>query len=151
MTDPMPLPPFAPSPPRAPGFARFHLWLYRSTRGRLGGKLGARPFLMLTTSGRKSGKRYAIPLEYHTDGQTPYLIASNFGRNYPPAWYLNLQANPTVEIERDGERQWATAHVADDAARERLWPGLVRIAPYYARYQAHTTREIPLVMLHPIM
>lgn len=150
MADPMPLPPIAPSPPRAPGFARFHLWLYRSTGGRLGGKLGARPFLMLTTSGRKSGKRYAIPLEYHTDGQTPYLIGSNFGKNYPPAWYLNLRANPTVEIERDGQRQWATAHVADASTRERLWPDLVRMAPYYARYQGRTTREIPLVMLHSL-
>ena len=152
MTDatPLPLPPLASPPPHAPGFARLHLWLYRVSGGRLASRYGARRFLMLTTTGRKTGARYAIPLEYHTDGQTPYLIASNFGKDRPPAWFLNLQANPMVEIERDGQRQWATARVASPADRQRLWPELVRVAPHYARYQQGTTREIPLVLLSPL-
>lgn len=150
MTDLTSLPSaLAPAPPRAPGFMRLHLWLYRASGGRLASRFGARHFLMLTTTGRKSGARYAIPLEYHADGKTPYLIASNFGRAYPPAWYLNLQANPRVEIERGGQHGWASASVADPATRQRLWPELVRVAPYYARYQRRTTREIPLVLLHP--
>jgi F420H(2)-dependent quinone reductase len=151
MTDATPtpsLPPPAPPPPRMRSFARFHLWLYRASRGRVAGRLGARRFLMLTTTGRKSGACYAIPLEYHTDGETPYLIGSNFGQDFPPAWFLNLQANPRVEIERDGQRQWATASVASAEERQRIWPQLVRVAPYYARYQRGISREIPLVMLH---
>jgi F420H(2)-dependent quinone reductase len=144
------LPPRAPSPPHAPTFARIHLWLYRVSGGRIAGKLRPRRFLILTTTGRRSGARYAIPLEYHTDGATPYLIASNFGHDYPPAWLLNAQANPRVEIERDGRRQWATASIASPADRQRLWPELVRVAPHYARYQQGTSREIPLVLLRPL-
>ena len=149
MTDTLtPMPPLAPTPPHAPNFMRLHLWLYRVSSGRLGGRFGARSFLMLTTTGRKTSARYAIPLEYHSDGQTPYLIASNFGKDHPPAWLLNLQAHPQVEIERGGQRQWASASLADDATRQRLWPALVRVAPYYARYQRRTTRQIPLILLH---
>lgn len=145
-----PLPPLAPSPPHALAFARFHLWLYRATGGRIGNRLPARGFLMLTTTGRKSGARYAVALEYHTDGQTPYVIASNYGKDYPPAWYLNLLAHPTVEVERNGQRQWATASVVPAADHARIWAKLVRVSPYYARYQRHITREIPLVWLNPV-
>lgn len=145
-----PLPPLAPSPPRAITVARLHLWLYRISRGRIANRLPGRRFLMLTTTGRKSGARYAVALEYHTDGGTPYLIASNFGHDYPPAWLLNLQANPTVEVERDGRRYWATARVVSPEDRTRIWPTLVREAFYYGRYQQGTAREIPLVWLHPL-
>lgn len=150
MTDATPLPllpPLAPSPPHAPAFARFHLWLYRASRGWLGRSLPARGFLMLTTTGRKSGARYAIALEYHTDGQTPYVIASNYGKDHPPAWYLNLLAQPVVEVERNGQRHWATASVVPAADRMRIWAELARVSPYYERYQRRITREIPLVWL----
>ncbi len=144
------LPPLAPSPPRAPVFARFHLWLYRASGGWIGSRLPARGFLMLTTTGRKSGARYAVALEYHTDRETPFVIASNYGKPHPPAWYLNLLANPTVEVERGGQRHWATAIVAPATDRARIWDDLVRVSPYYARYQQRITREIPLVLLHPV-
>jgi F420H(2)-dependent quinone reductase len=150
MTEAPPLPALAPTPPRMPAFARVHLWLYRASGGKVGGRLPARGFLMLTTTGRKSGARYAVPLEYHTDGQIPYIIGSNYGKERPPAWYLNLQANPTVEIEHNRQRQWATASVADAPTRQRLWTRLVRVSPYYRRYQRHMSREIPLVLLHPL-
>jgi deazaflavin-dependent oxidoreductase (nitroreductase family) len=145
-----PLPPLAPTPPRSLWFTRLHVWLYRVSRGRIAGKLPMRGFLMLTTTGRKTGARYAVPLEYHTDGQIPYIIASNFGKDYPPAWYFNLLANPTVEIERDGQRAWARASVADPAERGRIWATLVRVSPYYARYQRGVSRQIPIVLLHPV-
>ncbi len=145
-----PLPPFAPSPPRAPAFARFHLWLYRVSGGKLATSIPGRRFLMLTTTGRKSGARYAIPLEYHTDGGIPYVIGSNYGKDSPPAWYLNLLANPRVEVEREGQRQWATASLVAPADRPRIWADLVRVSPYYARYQRNINREIPLVLLRPV-
>lgn len=143
------LPPLAPSPPRARWFARLHLWLYRASRGRIAGKLPGRGFLMLTTTGRKTGARYAVALEYHTDGQIPYVIASNYGQEHPPAWYLNLLANPTVEVERGGRRYRATASVAPSAEHDRIWAKLVRGSPYYARYQRRVTRQIPIILLRP--
>lgn len=144
-----PLPPIAPLPPRSPTYTRFHVWLYRATGGRLGGRLPAHRFLMLTTTGRKTGTRYAVPLAYHTDGATPYLIASNYGKQRPPAWYLNLQANPFVEVERNGKRQWMRATIAGPKEHARIWADLVGDAPYYAFFQRHTIREIPIVLLHP--
>ncbi len=99
-----------------------HLWLYRVSGGRLATRVPGRRFLMLTTTGRKSGARYAVALEYHTDGQMPYVIASNYGKDSPPAWYLNLLANPRVEVEREGKRQWATASLVDAADRQRTGP-----------------------------
>ena len=144
-----PLPPLAPSPPHSLWVARLHLWLYRASRGLIGGRLPGRGFLMLTTTGRKTGARYAVPLEYHTDDRIPYVIASNYGKDHPPAWYLNLLANPTVEIERNGQRQRATASVADPVTRQRIWDRLVRGSPYYAHYQRGVSRQIPIVLLHP--
>ena len=146
---PFTLPPLAPSPPRALWFARLHLWLYRASGGRIAGRLPGRGFLMLTTTGRKTGVRYAVALEYHTDGQIPYVIASSYCKDYPPSWYLNLLANPTVEIERDGARHRARASVADQDTRQRIWAKLVRGSPYYARYQRGVSRQIPIVLLHP--
>jgi deazaflavin-dependent oxidoreductase (nitroreductase family) len=150
MNDGLPLPPLAPTPPHAPRFTRVHLWLYRSSGGKIGGRILAHQFLMLTTIGRKSGRRYTVPLEYYTDGHLPYIIGSNYGKNHPPSWYFNLQANPLAEIERNGARHLVTARVADAQMRQRIWPELVRVAPYYGRYQQHISREIPLVLLHPV-
>jgi deazaflavin-dependent oxidoreductase (nitroreductase family) len=146
----LPLPPLAPSAPRAPGFARFHLWLYRVSGGRVATRIPGRRFLMLTTTGRKTGARYAVALEYHADGGIPYVIGSNYGKDYPPAWYLNLLENPRVEVEREGQRQWATASLVAAEDRPRIWIELVRVSPYYARYQRNISREIPLVLLRPM-
>lgn len=145
-----PLPPLAPSAPHAPAFARFHLWLYRVSHGGFATRIPGRRFLMLTTTGRKSGARYAVALEYHTDGGIPYVIGSNYGKDYPPAWYLNLLANPRVEVEREGQRQWATASLVAATDRPRIWADLVRVSPYYAHYQRNMSREIPLVLLRPV-
>lgn len=153
MTEVISLAPLASAPPHAPAFMRAHLWLYRASRGKFASRFGARRFLVLTTTGRKTGTRYAIPLEYHTDSQppyTPYVIASNYGKDHPPAWYLNLLAHPAVEIEREGQRQRATAEIASVEDRQRLWPELIRVAPHYARYQQHITRQIPIVLLRPL-
>ncbi len=68
---PPPFPPPAPTPPRSLWFTRVHVWLYRVSRGRIAGRLPMRGFLMLTTTGRKTGARYPVPLEYHTDGEIP--------------------------------------------------------------------------------
>lgn len=143
------LAPNAHLPPHAPLFMRVHVALYRATGGRLGGRGAGRQFLLLTTTGRKTGLRYVVPLEYHTDGRIPYIVASNYGRPRPPAWYLNLQAHPLVEIQIGRRREPAMATTASPPQRDRLWSALVREAPHYARYQTHTTRTIPIVLLHP--
>ena len=138
-------------PRRAPALQRFALGamvrLYRLTNGAIGGSMGRLPVLLLTTTGRKSGRPHTIPITYFMDGETRFLVASNGGAPRNPAWYLNLMAHPQVELQIKGERSVATVAPAPPDERTRLWALVVAAAPMYARYQQNTTREIPLVTL----
>jgi deazaflavin-dependent oxidoreductase (nitroreductase family) len=138
----------APAPRGAPIFIRIQVALYRATGGRIGGRVGRTRLLLLTTVGRKSGRRQAVPLGYFMDGTMPYLVASNSGRDQHPGWYLNLVDHPQVEVELGSERWPAVAEVvADDEQRQRLWAKVKRQAPSYGRYEHKTTRQIPLVWI----
>ena len=136
---------------RAPWWARWfvpaHVWLYRATGGRIGHRLGRQRTLLLTTIGRRSGQPRTQPLTYFAlEGETA-LVASNWGSERLPAWYLNCQAQPRVHVRRGREEFDAIAQVATEAERARLWPRVAAANPQYARYQAGVTRDIPIVLL----
>jgi deazaflavin-dependent oxidoreductase (nitroreductase family) len=124
-----------------------HIFLYRSTRGAIGGRMLNSPVLLLNTQGRKTGKRWTVPLLYLADGDNLVLVASNGGVPKHPGWYLNLQANPDVEIEIMGARKQVTARTATPEEKRRLWPLVTAMYPGYAQYQTITDRDIPLVLL----
>lgn len=126
-----------------------HIFLYRSTRGALGGRMLNSDVLLLTTKGRKTGRVWTVPLLYLPDGDDLVLVASNGGVPKHPAWYLNLQANPNVEIEIMGEKKQVLASTATPDERQRLWPLITDMYAGYAQYQSITDREIPLVLLRP--
>jgi F420H(2)-dependent quinone reductase len=121
--------------------------LYRATGGKVGGSMKGAPILLLTTTGRKSGKRRTTPLLYLRDGDALAVVASEGGAPRHPAWFHNLQANPQVEIEIGRERERRRARQATPEERERLWPGLVEMYAPYASYQEKTARTIPVVLL----
>lgn len=121
--------------------------LYRLTGGKLGGKFGDAPVLLLTTKGRKSGKPRTLPLLYLRDGDALVLVASKGGAPQHPAWFLNLRDEPDVEVEVGRTRERRRARVASDEERARLWPELVEMFPGYAQYETKTTRRIPVVLL----
>jgi deazaflavin-dependent oxidoreductase (nitroreductase family) len=101
----------------------------RFTSGGIGGRMMGNPVLLLTTSGRKSGKAQTNPLSYFkADGDT-FVVASNGGAPRHPAWYVNLLANPTVAIQRGKQVQKAAATLADPERRVRLWQHVVAKAP----------------------
>ena len=76
--------------------------------------------LLLTTKGRRTGKSHSVPLLYLIDGPAYVVIASYGGRDYPPAWYLNLTAEPSAEVEIDGNRlSVAAAATSGDDKRRR--------------------------------
>lgn len=127
-------------------FTNAHVALYRLLGGRVVGRLGAAPLLLLTTSGRRSGKRRTVPVIY-VPGPDPALIASNGGAARHPLWFLNLQASPRATLEIEGERREVLARVAAGHERERLWRRAVELYPSYASYQERTAREIPVVVL----
>ena len=98
-------------------FARFHVFVYRLTRGRLFSSYSGMRFLLLTTTGRKSGKPRTRPLLYLEEDNLYVLVASFGGAPHHPAWYLNLRSNPSVTIQIDGRRFPAIAETA--GAEER--------------------------------
>lgn len=135
----------------------FHRVLLRLTGGRLGRSLGGMPVIELTTVGRSSGvSRTAILTVPHREqmpdgGERLIVIASRGGDDAQPAWYLNLVAEPVVQVARVGEHPRPyVARTADPAERARLWPLAVRSYRGYAGYQRKTQREIPVVILEPV-
>ena len=107
------------------------------------------PTLLLTTTGRKSGVQRRTALIYGRDTADYVVVASKGGAPEHPAWYLNLQANPDVEIQVLDKVVPATAHTAQGAERERLWALMREVWPAYDEYQTRTDREIPVVVLTP--
>lgn len=126
-----------------------HVALYKASGGRAGGHIGKMPVLLLTTTGRKSGKQRTKPLGYVKDGDDYLLAASNAGNDYFPSWWLNLKANPVAEIQAGGLRMAVNARKASPEERERMYPKFVAFFKGYAGYEKKTDREIPVVILTP--
>jgi len=125
-------------------------WVYRASGGRLGGKfLHGAPVMLLTTTGRKSGKRRTSPLLYMRDGENVVCVASKGGMPRHPLWYRNLQANPEVEIQIGTEVRRMKAVVATPEQKAQYWPRLVAMYPDFDDYQARTERDIPVIVLSP--
>ena len=126
------------------------VFLYKSTGGRIGGKIQRLPVLLLTTSGRKSGKPRTVPLGYLRDGSTYVVIASNGGLPRHPAWFFNLQSHPEAIIQVKNTEIKVRAETANQEKKRGLWAHLLEVTPGYANYQKRTSREIPMVILHPV-
>ncbi|WP_294180131.1 nitroreductase/quinone reductase family protein [uncultured Schumannella sp.] len=130
---------------------RAHRILLAVSRGRLGWRASGMPMLELTTTGRKSGQKRSTMLSSPLQrGGAILVVASRGGDDRHPAWYLNLVANPEVEVVFMGaEPQTMHARVATPAERAELWPLVTKDHRNYADYQSNTRREIPLVWLEP--
>ena len=126
-----------------------HLAVHRVTRGRVLGSVAGMPVLLLTTTGRRSGKARTTPLTFFRDGTDLVVIASNGGADRPPAWSLNLQQTPRAVVEIGTDKLAVTARAASEQERERLWVVVTATYAGYARYQERTTRRIPVVLLTP--
>jgi deazaflavin-dependent oxidoreductase (nitroreductase family) len=125
---------------------RIHRAVYKATNGRIGGRITL-PVLLLNVTGRKSGRTRTAGLYYLEDGDDLFVIASNAGEDYHPAWWLNLRDNPTAAVQIGKEEFPVVAHEADGEERVRLWTKAVEADPAYATYEDRTTRRIPVVVL----
>ena len=130
-----------------------HRILLKVSGGRAGWTAMGMPVLELTTTGRKSGQpRQVMLTSPWQEGSVLVVVASRGGDDKAPAWFLNLQENPDVEVSLQGAAtQPMRARVASPAERERLWPLVTADHGNYAGYQTKTTREIPLVLLEPLV
>jgi deazaflavin-dependent oxidoreductase (nitroreductase family) len=130
-------------------FARAHIWAYEHTDGIVGSRLLWFPAALVTTTGRKSGVPRTTPTLYLRDGDRVILPASFGGRDADPAWYLNLQSNPKVQVQIRGDHLEMVARDATEEERKRLWPKLIKMYPPYRNYREATDRVIPLVVCEP--
>ena len=130
-------------------FVPFHILVFRLTGGRLLGQFEL-PVLLLTTEGRRSGKRRTAPLLYLEDDGALVVIASLGGAPTNPDWYHNLVANPEVEVQNRAGRLRMRAEPLAGDERRRRFENIKAVAPRYEAYQARTEREIPVVSLREV-
>ena len=128
-----------------------HVRHYRATDGEYGHdwRKGA-PTLLLTTMGRRSGESRTTPLVYGRDGEDYLVVASKGGADRSPGWYVNLQADPEVQVQVLADRFRARARTATQEERPRMWREMTSHWPDYDDYQKKTDREIPVVVLERI-
>jgi deazaflavin-dependent oxidoreductase (nitroreductase family) len=105
------------------------------------------PTLLLTTTGRRTGTKHRTALIYGRDGADFVIVGSKGGSKKHPAWYLNLEADPQVDVQVGAERFSAVARTATGTERTRLWAKMNTIWRHYDGYQEKTDREIPVVVL----
>ena len=131
-------------------FTGIHALIYRFTGGAILGRMMGTTVLILTTTGRKTGKQYTTPVLYLADGDRLVIVASNRGRPRNPTWWLNLQANPRTQVKVQGKTLDVIAEQASSEERSALWPRLTAASPSYADFQQRTTRELPVIILRPV-
>jgi deazaflavin-dependent oxidoreductase (nitroreductase family) len=128
-------------------FGQEHVARYVETDGEEGHDWRGTTTLILTTRGRRSGEQRSTPLIYQRDGDALLVVASKGGADEPPAWYLNLVADPNVTVQVRGERFGARARDASAQEKPAMWQKMVATWPAYDDYQQKTGREIPVVVL----
>ena len=120
---------------------------FRANEGRLGGPWEGRNLLLLTTTGRKSGRQYTTPVVYTPDGDRLLVYASQGGAPDHPDWFLNLVANPQAVVEVGPERYEVIATPLEGEERDREFARQVERAPQFGEYEKRTSRVIPVVAL----
>jgi deazaflavin-dependent oxidoreductase (nitroreductase family) len=141
------------APPRAliKPFVALHNLIYRASGGRMAGRFGKGPVLLLTVKGRKTGKPQTVPLIYIETDRGHAVIASFAGSPTHPAWYLNLEAASGGEIQvgRRHIRVRAERVPRESVRYDDIWRRAVAVYPDYETYKIRTTRQIPIVELLP--
>jgi deazaflavin-dependent oxidoreductase (nitroreductase family) len=128
-------------------FGQEHVQRYVDTDGEEGHEWQGTKTLILTTTGRRSGAERHNALIYGRHGNDYLVVASKGGAPEPPAWYLNLEANPEVQVQVLGDRFTARARTATPEEKPELWRTMTAEWPAYDEYQKKTEREIPVVIL----
>jgi deazaflavin-dependent oxidoreductase (nitroreductase family) len=123
--------------------------LYRLSGGRIGGKVGKAPVLLLTTTGRKSGQKRTAPVVYLQDGERMVVINTNAGNAKVPAWSLNLAADPHAEVEVGKRKIDVVARVAEGEERAELWRKHIDQYAGFDDYDAVLDREPKVIVLDP--
>jgi F420H(2)-dependent quinone reductase len=128
---------------------RLHAWVYRHSGGRILGRLGGQPVLLLQTTGRRSGQTRTTPVQYITHGQNFIVVAADHGARHPPAWYFNLRGDAGARVRVKNKEFDATAREATGDERTELWDNLIAANRYLPKVQDKAGRQLPLLILTP--
>jgi deazaflavin-dependent oxidoreductase (nitroreductase family) len=120
---------------------------FRANAGKVGGRWEGRDLLLLTTTGRKTGREHTTPVVYTRDGDRLLVYASKGGAPDHPYWFKNLVANPRVTVEVGADSFEATATPTEGEERNRLFAEQAERAPQFGEYQKRAGRVIPVVAL----
>lgn len=129
------------------GWVAKHVKAYVESNGVTGRRYSGKDALLITTRGRRSGLLRRTALFYAKDGERYVVVASNGGKPAHPAWYLNLLADPRVEVQDGAETFAARARPASAEERPQLWAMMAAIFPSYEGFRKKTSREIPVVVI----
>jgi deazaflavin-dependent oxidoreductase (nitroreductase family) len=135
--------------PGSTAASRLHARLHRLTRGRIGSRLLGADVLTLTTTGRKSGQPRHSPMFYLEHDGSYAVVASNAASPRPPAWSLNLEAQPNATAHIHGVSRQVRSRIATPSEVEELWPRFVEMYPGYDYYRSVATRTMPVLILDP--
>ena len=132
---------------RPRGWVEDHVRRYQESEGEDGHIWNGVPTLLLTTTGRRSGRSFTTPLIYGRQGDVYIVVASKGGARRHPDWYMNLSENPEVGVQVAADRFTAQARTAGPDEKPAVWATMAEIWPEYDLYQTRTSREIPVVIL----
>ncbi|OLT19267.1 nitroreductase [Actinomadura sp. CNU-125] len=131
-------------------FGKEHVARYQETDGAEGHDWQGTVTLLLTTTGRRTGRERTTPLIYQPEGDAYLVVASLGGADEHPQWYLNLRENPEVKVQVKGDRFTARARTATPEEKPAFWRKMAATWPQYDEYQKKTEREIPVVVLERV-
>lgn len=120
---------------------------FRANQGKVGGQFEGAPMILVHHIGAKTGTARVNPMMYRPVGNDFAVFASFAGAPTNPAWYHNLVANPSVDVEVGTETIPVTARVTEGSEREEIWTAQKADYPGFADYETKTARQIPVVML----
>lgn len=130
--------------------ARLHARAFRASRGRIGAVVDGRDVLLLETIGRRTGDLRHVVVMFVRDHGRFLVVPSNAADpDRPPAWWLNLRAQPEARTLVDGRWRRVRADVLPPSQRNAWWPRMVEHNPNWGRFQEETSRRFPIVALNP--
>jgi deazaflavin-dependent oxidoreductase (nitroreductase family) len=138
-------------------FLHLNLFLFRASHGKIMGRFGKLNAMLLTTTGRKTGKARTNPIGYIYDEGRFVVCAAPGHFDVPggpqsthPGWYWNIRSNPTVGVDIGPEQFEATAAVLSGEERDRMWRRFTEVFPFIAMFQERASRPIPVIVLTPV-
>lgn len=131
-------------------FTKLHTKVFRLTGGRIGGNLAGIDIVFVDTIGRKTGQVRTLPIACYTYGNDIIISASNNGQDTDPVWWLNLKAQPEVDVQCGTKRYRVRAEEITGDERMAAWEIVIKKNPVQAHHQQKTQRLIPLVRLRKL-